>query len=136
MHKELSRAQGDPWAYFGLFPAYLNTVWKGPSILTAERCPAAAHMRRDDLLRLWLGYIMAGKVPRYWRLLERLFLRKLGFLPVSCSAHLPQSGQIEANDCFSSLSLSTIGYLFAPLKVYFFPFCFLLYVTKWSEIFF
>lgn len=29
IHKELSRAQGAPWAYFGLGPAYLNTFWRG-----------------------------------------------------------------------------------------------------------
>lgn len=65
IHKELSRAQGDPWAYFDLFPAYLNTFWKGPSTRTAEMCPAAADRRWDGLFRPWLGYIMAEKVPRY-----------------------------------------------------------------------
>lgn len=64
IHKALSRAQSAPWAYFGLCPAYLNTFWKGPSALTAELCPAAADMGWDGLVRPWLGYIMAGKVPR------------------------------------------------------------------------
>lgn len=38
---------------------------------------------------------------------------------MSCSGNLLQSGQMEADDCFSlSTSLSTIGYPPTPLKVY------------------